>query len=443
VARVKKQFVCNACNYVTARWVGVCPKCEEAGSFEEQLEDPVRRGRSANTSPAAEITSVQDISRNDVSRIATGIGELDRVLGGGIVPGSGVVLTGEPGAGKSTLASEVVIQMARLGQRVGYFSGEESMHQVKMRLERLGLTDADEIGMSSEVGVERICKSISTQGFDFIVIDSIQTVYSEDIPGTPGSVSQVKESAHQIMRYAKQTDTSVLLIGQVVKSGEMAGPRALEHLVDAVINFEGDRREQHRILRAHKNRFGTTDEVGVFEMTSSGLVGIEDIASLFIEDSQGLPGSCPTIVIEGSRPVICEIQALASPSDLANPIRAVRGIDSKRVQMLLAVLSSRTEVTGTRAMDIYVNVSGSLKIDDPGCDLAVALAVASAVNKRPLNHQAVAYGEISLLGLAKKAAQQERRNKEAKRLGYQTVATEETVRVQEILKQAGIVGSDS
>jgi len=352
-----------------------------------------------------------------MARTATGISELDRVLGGGLVPGTGIVLAGEPGAGKTTLASDIVINLAKQ-QKVAYFSGEESKAQIKTRLERLGASADAGIPLSDEIGVERICAAINEHNLDFVVIDSIQSVFSEEVSGVPGSISQVKEAAHQIMRAAKSHGTSVLIIGQVIKSGDMAGPRVLEHLVDVVLTFEGDRRHQHRILRASKNRYGSTDEVGVFEMTSTGMLGVEDLAALFVEDDQGLAGSAVTAVIEGSRALLCAIQVLVSPSDLPQPIRAVRGMDPKRVQMLLAVMRQRAGFSAIGSMDIYVNVAGSLKIEDPGCDLAVCLALASALENEPLAERYCAYGEVSLLGMVRPAPQGQRRGKEANRLGY-------------------------
>jgi DNA repair protein RadA/Sms len=439
----KKNHKCVECGHTQIAWDSICPSCGQAGTMEEVVSESRRAGKGqvARKAPAATLTAFDKVSSLELARMETGIAELDRVLGGGLVPGTGMVLAGEPGAGKTTLASEIVINLSEK-MTVAYFSGEESVAQVKTRLERLGSGASANIPLSNEVGVERICQAIDEHDLDFVVIDSIQTVFSEEVGGVPGSISQVKESAHQIMRTAKSRGTSVLIIGQVVKSGDMAGPRALEHLVDVVLSFEGDRRHQHRILRANKNRYGSTDEVGVFEMTGKGLLGVDDVSSLFIEDGGGMPGAAVTAVIEGSRPILCEIQVLASPSDLPQPIRGVRGLDPKRVQMLLAVLRRKAGIKEIGSMDIYVNVSGSLKIEDPGTDLAVCLAIASAVRGQELGERACIFGEVSLLGLVRPAPQGERRSKEADRLGYQAITANKVEDLKTFINRA-LAGNDS
>jgi DNA repair protein RadA/Sms len=395
----------------------MCPACGEAATLEEQLLGAERSGRAITLAPAATFRSLSSVQKGKEERSKTGMPELDRVLGGGLVQGSYIVLAGEPGAGKTTLASDICLQLARQSKRVAYVSGEESEAQARMRFQRLGWRD-EEIEISSEVGVERIAAAVSEEDFDLLVVDSIQTMISEHVPGAPGSISQVRECGQALLRAAKSGKTSVLLIGQVTKGGDMAGPRTLEHMVDTVLQFEGDRREQLRILRAVKNRFGNTDEIGVFEMTGEGLKGIADPSAIFAgEEGEILPGSVFTPVIEGSRPVLCEIQALVSPSNLPQPIRAVRGLDAKRVQMLLAVLQQKVGVH-LGSFDVYLNVSGGLKIDDPGSDLAVCLAVLSAAEDKSLNKKFAAFGEVSLLGLVRAARQSERRRKEAERLSY-------------------------
>lgn len=416
MAKAKSIFICSACGHRQNTWAGICPACSEGGTLEEQSVAPERAGRSPSLAPAASFQPLKEVSEQSSERISLGVGELDRVLGGGLVPGSYIVLAGEPGAGKTTLASEICIELARTGKKVGYLSGEESPAQARMRFQRLGWKE-EGIQISAETSVERVCQAIEEEAFDLLVVDSIQTVFSEDVSGAPGSVSQVRECGQKLLRAAKSGSTSVLLVGQVTKGGEMAGPRILEHMVDAVLQFEGDRREQLRILRAIKNRFGTTDEIGLFEMTGEGLQGIEDPSGLFAEENRRLPGSVLSATIEGTRPVLCEIQALLNPSNAPQPIRAVRGLDPKRVQMLLAVLQRKVGVR-TGSFDVYLNVSGGLRVDDPGVDLAVCLALLSAAEDKPLAKNYCAFGEVSLLGIVRPAPQADRRARECQRLQY-------------------------
>jgi DNA repair protein RadA/Sms len=420
--RAQTVYVCSACGHSQSRWAGLCPSCGEGGSFEEQVA-PAERAKLAvprGSVPAADFVPLAGIETIEHERIGTGIGELDRVLGGGLVPGSYLVLAGEPGAGKTTLASELLIHLASEGHSVAYVSGEESASQARMRFERLGgSAQLERIQISTETSVERLCEAVRASGYELVVVDSVQTMFSEGAPGAPGSVSQVRECGQQLLRASKESGSSVLLVGQVTKGGEIAGPRTLEHMVDVVLGFEGDRREQLRILRAVKNRFGSTDEIGVFEMGSNGLEGIADPSRIFLApEEEGLPGTAVACVIEGTRPLLCEVQALVSPSNLTQPIRAARGLDTRRVQMLLAVLQRKGGYP-IGSLDIHINVAGGLRIDEPGADLAVCLAVASAIEERPLAERSCAFGEVSLLGLVRPAPQAERRSAEARRLGYE------------------------
>lgn len=439
MAKIKKQYRCSNCGHQQVNWVGMCPECGEASTMIEHNVESNRPGRTAvsvkTNLPEASFIPLKDISEQSYKRTNTGLSELDRVLGGGMVPGSYIVLAGPPGAGKSTMATEWLIHLKESGFDVAYVSGEESAAQIRMRFNRLGADKNSDILVSNETSIERICQAIYSQAPTLIVIDSIQTMFSEDVSSAPGSIAQVRECAQKLMQAAKSTKTTVLLVGQVVKSGEMAGPKTLEHLVDVVLAFEGDQREDHRILRSVKNRFGNTDEIGVFEMTETGLKGITDPSTMFVDNKKPLPGSALTATIEGSRPLICEIQALASHSNLPQPIRAVRGVDPKRVQMLLAVLSRKV---GFRlgSYDVYVNVSGGLKIDDPGTDLAICMAVASAVEGAPLKDSFVSFGEVSLLGLTRPASQNERRIKEAERLGFSPYYPKGSQNVATIIKSA-------
>lgn len=417
---MKTLYRCNGCGYSQAKWFGKCPDCKQFDTAIETNQESTRKGKSsAQSFSSADLISISDIEKTDKKRTTTTVSELDRVLGGGMVDGSYIILVGEPGAGKTTLASEVVIGLDRDQKKVAYFSGEESPEQLKMRFERLGnLADNPQFLVSNEVSAERVAQTIESENFDLVVVDSIQTMFSEQLEAAPGSLSQVRECGGLLMRTAKKTGTTIILIGQVIKSGEIAGPRTLEHMVDAVLSFEGDRREQYRILRGVKNRFGSTDEIGVFEMTGSGLVGVSDPSDIFLDtEDESLPGAALTVLIEGSRPVLVEIQALANSSQAPQPIRAVRGFDQKRAQMLLAVLQRHCKMR-ISSYDIYINVSGGLKIDDPGADLAVCLAVASAIEDRPVKPSLVAFGEVSLLGRCRQARQAERRVKETERLGY-------------------------
>lgn len=414
----------SECDYEQARWFGLCPRCKNGNGVEvarasERANVAVPKG----SVPAASFRDLSEVRADEYQRDTTGIIELDRVLGGGIVPGSYIVLAGEPGSGKTTISTQLIIRLSSAGKKVAYVSGEESEAQTRMRFERLGADfGAYPLPISNETSVERICEAIEGHGFDFVVVDSIQTLFSEGVPGAPGSVSQVRECAHKLLKVAKDSGSSVLLIGHVTKDGDMAGPRTLEHMVDVVLAFEGDRAEQHRMLRSAKNRFGSTDEIAVFEMTGTGLVGIEDASKLFLsEHTKGIPGSAIGAIQEGTRIVLCEVQALVRPNNNSpNPIRAARGLDPRRVQMLLAVLSRKC---GYRlgSMDVFLNVAGGLKVDEPAIDLAVCLAVASACDSRPVLDSVCAFGEVSLLGEVRPAPQAERRRKEAQRLGFSTL----------------------
>lgn len=373
----------------------------------------------AGAGPAASFSSLTDVDPTAHRRVTSGIPELDRVLGGGIVPGSYMLIGAEPGAGKSTLASQLLIKLAADGKRVAVVCAEESPAQVKLRFSRLG-SDGEGIQITSETVVEQIVEALDAGGLDLLVVDSIQTVQSVGSSGTPGSVSQVRECGQLLMRLAKERGISVLLIGQVTKDGSLAGPRNLEHLVDVVMSIEGDRQGQFRLLRAHKNRFGSTDEIGVFTMTSEGLIGVPDPSAAFVtERPEPAPGAVLCPVIEGTRPIMVEVQALVNVSNMPQPIRACRGIDSRRFQLLLAVLSRRCNLRlGT--CDVFLQIAGGINVDDPALDLACCMAIASAYRDSPLPAATVACGEVSLLGEIRAPSQAERRAAEAARIGYST-----------------------
>lgn len=370
----------------------------------------------------AVFVDMKTVRADSFNRLNTGIAEFNRVLGGGLVPGSYLVLSGEPGAGKTTLATQIMVELSLAGRKVGYVSGEESEAQAKMRFERIGADpESAEFLMSIETSVERVVEAISERDFDLVIIDSIQTMFSEGLAGSPGSIAQVRECGSKLQRIAKESHTSILLIGQITKSGEMAGPKEFEHAVDVVLTFEGDRREQYRVLRADKNRFGSTDEIAVFEMTGAGLDAIEDPSKLFIEQhDSSFPGAVICPVLEGTRVMMCEIQALVRGSNSPMPARVARGLDQKRVQMLLAVLDQHL---GFRAgsNDVFLNVSAGMKVEEPALDLAICTAIISAYKSRPVKDRTAVFGEVSLLGKLRPAAQSDRRKQEAARLGYQAI----------------------
>lgn len=430
--KTKTRYRCSNCGHEEAGWFASCRHCGHRGEPEEVIPQAERPGQQARiagngaTGPGVSFKKLGEIASSTHERFSSGIPELDRVLGGGIVVGSYILVAGEPGAGKTTLTTQMLIELNRVGRKVGLISGEESAEQARMRFSRIAgegkMPDGLDIG--TEVVVERIIESVAGEGFDVLVIDSIQTVYSEDIPGAPGSISQLKGCGALLMQAAKQSGTTIVLIGQVTKSDEVAGPRALEHAVDAFLIFEGDRREQFRILRTMKNRFGSTDEIAAFEMTGRGLAAIDDPSALFCsDDTGGTPGSAVCALIEGTRPLLCQVEALVNPSNQPMPTRSAHGIDQKRMQKLLAVLSRKCNFR-LGSCDVFLNVAGGLKADEPAIDLAICLAVASAYSKRPVKEKTCAFGEVSLLGLVRPVAQSERRKAEASRLGYTPYAPE-------------------
>jgi DNA repair protein RadA/Sms len=344
--------------------------------------------------------------------------ELDRVLGGGIVPGSLVLVGGEPGVGKSTLLLSALGAIARSGRSALLVSGEESAAQVSLRAARLG--GAETVGILAETELETVCATLEQERPDVCVIDSVQTLHATDLGSAPGSVAQVREAAGRLLRVAKQTGVATVLVGHVTKDGAVAGPRVLEHLVDCVLQFEGDRYHAHRILRATKNRFGSTNELGVFEMTGAGLVGVPDASELFGSTHPGEIGAAVGCALEGTRPLLLEIQALVSPTDLAMPRRVGTGVDPKRLAMIVAVLGRHGGIALGSA-DVFVNVAGGVRIEEPGADLAVALAIASASKGVAVRESAAAFGEIGLTGRLRAASQAERRIDECAKLGIQTV----------------------
>jgi DNA repair protein RadA/Sms len=354
-----------------------------------------------------------DVQASEAERIGTGVPELDRVLGGGLVPASLVLVGGEPGVGKSTLLLTALAAMSK-ERRALLVTGEESVAQVKLRAERLG--GAERVEILAETELETVCATLEAERPDVCVIDSVQTLYSGEVGSAPGSVAQVREAAARLMRVAKELGVATILVGHVTKDGSVAGPRVLEHLVDCVLQFEGDRYHAHRVLRATKNRFGSTNELGVFEMTGTGLAGVPNPSELFGRSSGQEVGSAVTCALEGTRPILLEIQALVGPTDLAMPRRVATGVDPKRLAMIVAVLGRHARVA-LGSSDVFVNVAGGVRIDEPGADLGVALAIASAAKGVPTRQSLAAFGEIGLTGRLRAAAQAERRLEECSKLG--------------------------
>jgi DNA repair protein RadA/Sms len=411
MAKAAVSYACTDCGYSAGRWFGKCPSCGEFGTLvEEELT-----GLAAAAAPKPLLRLV-DVEASDAERIPTGVAELDRVLGGGLVPASLVLVGGEPGVGKSTLLLTALAAISK-ERRALLVTGEESTAQVKLRAERLG--GAERVEVLAETELEAVCATLERERPDVCVIDSVQTLYSAELGSAPGSVAQVREAAARLLRVAKESGVATILVGHVTKDGAVAGPRVLEHLVDCVLQFEGDRYHEHRVLRAAKNRFGSTNELGVFEMTGTGLVGVPDPSELFGR-SEGEVGAAVACALEGTRPLLLEIQALVAPTDLAMPRRVGTGVDPKRLAMIVAVLSRHAGIALGSA-DVFVNVAGGVRIDEPGADLAVALAIASAAKGVRVREATASFGEVGLTGRLRPATQAERRLEECAKLGLATV----------------------
>jgi DNA repair protein RadA/Sms len=408
VAKAATQFACTDCGYSAGRWFGKCPSCGEFGTLVEEVSAKANGGSAAK--PTLRLI---DVKVEEAERIPTGVAELDRVLGGGLVPASLVLVGGEPGVGKSTLLLNALAAMST-DRRALLVTGEESVAQVKLRAARLG--GAEQVEILAETELETVCATLEQEKPEVCVIDSVQTLYSSELGSAPGSVGQVREAAARLLRVAKEAGVATILVGHVTKDGAVAGPRVLEHLVDCVLQFEGDRYHEHRVLRASKNRFGSTNELAVFEMTGTGLVGVPEPSELFGRTVAGEIGAAVACALEGSRPLLLEIQALVAPTDLAMPRRVGTGVDPKRLAMIVAVLSRHAGVALGQA-DVFVNVAGGVRIDEPGADLAIALAIVSAAKGSPVKSALAAFGEIGLTGRLRPATQAERRLEECAKLG--------------------------
>ena len=420
MARRPSAFICQACGATTSRWAGRCESCGEWNTIVEEQTGGI--GASPATARAGKGRVIPLVGlageAKEAPRIVTRVEELDRVTGGGFVRGSALLVGGDPGIGKSTLLIQAAAQIARLGHKAVYISGEEAVDQVRLRAERLGLTDAA-VGLAAETSVEDILATLKAGAPPaLVIIDSIQTLWTEAIESPPGTVTQVRASAQALVRYAKMSGATVVLVGHVTKDGQIAGPRVVEHMVDAVLYFEGDGGHQYRILRSVKNRFGATDEIGVFEMTDNGLKQVANPSALFLgERNAAAPGAAVFAGLEGTRPLLIEVQALVASSSLGTPRRAVIGWDGARLSMILAVLEARCGVRFAQH-DVYLNVAGGLRISEPGADLAVAAALVSSLSGVALPHDSVYFGEVSLSGAIRPVSQAPARLKEAQKLGF-------------------------
>ncbi len=423
MAKTKTRYVCQACAYESPRWLGRCPNCDEWNTFVEEVRaqrSPVRaRVAQAQRAPgrsAVGPTALADVALGQETRLLTGVEEFDRVMGGGIMHGSLTLVAGDPGIGKSTLMTELGRYLP--ARRLLYVTGEESMRQVKLRAERLGVT-SEAFLLLAETNVEEILAAAQQAQPDVLVVDSIQTIFRPDVESAPGSVSQVRESASAIMQFTKSLDVATFLVGHVTKAGAIAGPRVLEHMVDTVLYFEGDRHHAYRILRAVKNRFGSTNEIGVFEMRGTGLHEVANPSEIFLSERRyGVSGSTVVCSLEGTRPVLVEIQALVTPTSYGTPQRTATGFDYRRLQLLLAVLEKR-EGLRLATHDVFVNVAGGVRLEEPAVDLGVIVSVASSFRDVPSDTGAVLVGEVGLGGEVRTVSQLELRLKEAARLGFE------------------------
>lgn len=419
MAKAKTVFFCSDCGHESSKWLGQCPACKSWNTFVEEKQSVTKKGGAKPRRASASPMNMSEVSIKSEERIPTGIGELDRVLGGGIVTGSLSLVGGDPGIGKSTLLLQVCRNLVNAKRKVLYVSGEESAHQIKMRAERIGAFE-DELLLFCETILEEILEGIRKVRPEFVVIDSIQTMFSEELTAAAGSVSQVREVTAQMMRIAKEENIAVFIVGHVTKEGVVAGPRTLEHMVDTVLYFEGEREAAYRILRGVKNRFGSTNEIGVFEMCGNGLVEVENPSKMMLN---GRPvdasGSVVVCSLEGTRPILIEIQALISPTSFQMPRRTAVGIDYNRVNLLMAVLEKRVGLQ-LGGCDAYVNLAGGMRLGEPAIDLGIILAIASSYKNMPLPEDTIIFGEVGLVGEIRRVSQGDQRIREAEKLGFKT-----------------------
>ena len=419
MAKAKIQYTCTECGGISSIWAGKCPSCGQWNTLEETVVESSANRFSANRQGIAQtspVLSLADIDAIDVPRFQSGISEFDRVLGGGLVSGGVVLIGGDPGIGKSTLLLQTLVNLARV-RNVLYVSGEESGAQVALRAKRLGLT-AENLQLQAEIQLEKIIGTLDKLKPEVAVVDSIQTIYSDALTSAPGSVAQVRECAAQLTRFAKQSGTTIIMVGHVTKEGALAGPRVLEHIVDTVLYFEGDAHSSFRLIRAFKNRFGAINELGVFAMTEKGLKGVSDPSALFLSQHQrAIAGSCVMATLEGMRPLLVEIQALGDTSPTPNARRLSVGLEQNRLAMLLAVMHRHANISAYD-QDVFINAVGGVKISEPAADLAVLLAINSSLRNKPLPRGLVVFGEVGLAGEIRPAPRGQDRLKEAVKLGF-------------------------
>ena len=420
MAKIKSVYICSECGYESPKWYGKCPSCGEWNTMNEEIRDTSKQSPTVSRAVSyASPTKIKEISTTDEIRYRTGSSELDRVMGGGIVKGSLILLGGDPGIGKSTILLQIC---EHLGEQLSilYVSGEESKRQLKLRADRLGV-DSDNLYILTQTDVEMICETIRQDKPDIVMIDSIQTMSLSELNSSPGSVTQVRECTNYLMRTAKSMDIPMIVVGHVNKEGSIAGPKVLEHIVDAVLHFEGDKQMSYRILRAVKNRYGSTNEIGVFEMTDKGLNEVDNPSLMLISGRpKNVSGTCIACAMEGTRPILAEIQALATATGFGNPRRMSTGFDYNRMNLIIAVLEKRAGYYFSNT-DAYINVVGGLRLDETAVDLAVAMALVSSLKDVPIADDAIAFGEIGLAGEIRSVTHAQQRVNEAERLGFKKI----------------------
>ena len=421
MAKIKSKYVCQSCGYESLRWIGKCPECDDWNTFVEEIED--KKSKHDLFIIEKEVQKPVPINKleiNEQERFSTCINELDRVLGGGVVKGSLILAGGDPGIGKSTLLIQVAENVAKSGKKVLYASGEESIYQIKMRAKRLNI-ESENLYIFAENNLDIIEKQIDNIKPDMMIVDSIQTVYNPQITSTPGSVSQIKEGTSRFMKISKKVGISTFIVGHVTKEGSLAGPKILEHMVDAVLYFEGERYNTYRMIRAVKNRFGSTNELGVFEMRDKGLIEVENPSKILIsEKTKGVSGSIIVATIEGTRPMLVELQALVCPTSFGIPKRAATGVDYNRVSLLMAVIEKRAGMQ-IQNQDIYINVVGGIRLNEPAIDLGIVISIASSFRNIEINEKTVAIGEVGLTGEIRGVSFIEKRIAECKKLGFNRI----------------------